>query len=72
MVLLVVIPMAGLSRSDATQIETLQLSERLISTVVRAFYDDEKVVVIDNLLRVKYLRDKEVGGLNPLVNLMCS
>jgi transcription initiation factor IIE alpha subunit len=51
--------MAGLSTSDAAQIEALQLSERLISTVVRALYDDEKVVVIDNLLRIKYLRDKE-------------
>jgi len=39
----------------------LNLVERLISTVARAFYTDNVVVVLDALIREKFIRDEELG-----------
>ena len=36
-------------------------AEALISTVARAFYDDDVVCLIDVLLRDKYLRDDDMS-----------
>eukprot|EP01084_Bolivina_argentea_P289948 497980_1 len=44
---------------EVEQIAVVQLAEKLISTVVRAFFDDEKVLLIDTLFRLKYVRDKD-------------
>ena len=43
-----------------------QLAERLVRIVARAFYTDEIVVVVDALVREKYLRDDTLG---PVLNL---
>ena len=37
------------------------LTERLIKTVARAFYTDNVVVVLDALIREKYIREEELG-----------
>ena len=45
-------------------------AEALISTIGRAFYDDDVVCLIDVLLRDKYLRDDDmllICGLPPAV-----
>mmetsp|Transcript_10770 Transcript_10770/g.16064 ORF Transcript_10770/g.16064 Transcript_10770/m.16064 type:complete len:85 (+) Transcript_10770:53-307(+) len=47
------------SQQDIDQIQILQHAEKLVSTVVRAFFDDEAIMVIDSLLREKYLKDKD-------------
>ncbi len=44
---------------EVEQIAVVQLAEKLVSTVVRAFFDDEKVLLIDTLFRLKYVRDKD-------------
>ena len=36
-------------------------AEALISTVARAFYDDDAVCLVDVLLRDKYLRDDDMA-----------
>eukprot|EP01031_Cornospumella_fuschlensis_P041192 gene41192-50266_t len=41
--------------------QAIELAEQLIATVARAFYPDEVVVVLDALVREKYLLDKEIG-----------
>eukprot|EP00957_Ditylum_brightwellii_P154459 11754720-Ditylum_brightwellii.AAC.1 len=43
------------------------LAEALIATVARAFYDDGVIIVIDFLLREKYLRD--VKGMGQCLSL---
>ena len=35
--------------------------EKLVSTVARAFYSDNYVVVLDTLLREKYIREEEIS-----------
>ncbi len=40
---------------------SLQSVERLISTIARAFYTDNVVVVLDALVREKYIRNEEIG-----------
>ena len=41
-------------------------AEALISTIARAFYDDDVVCLIDVLIREKYLRDDDMA---PRLNL---
>ena len=58
------------TKEDLEEIRTLQLSEKLVATIVRAFFDDECILVMDTLIREKYLKDKddELGarfGLQP-------
>ena len=36
-------------------------AEALISTIARAYYDDDVVCLIDVLIRDKYLRDDDMG-----------
>eukprot|EP00639_Heterosigma_akashiwo_P017392 CAMPEP_0206394100 /NCGR_PEP_ID=MMETSP0294-20121207/21149_1 /ASSEMBLY_ACC=CAM_ASM_000327 /TAXON_ID=39354 /ORGANISM="Heterosigma akashiwo, Strain CCMP2393" /LENGTH=164 /DNA_ID=CAMNT_0053847897 /DNA_START=161 /DNA_END=652 /DNA_ORIENTATION=- len=48
--------------------EMYRLLERLAGTVVRAFYDDELVMVMDMLIRHRQIRDADLGvvtGLAP-------
>ncbi|RYG96805.1 hypothetical protein EON65_53860 [archaeon] len=41
--------------------QALDLAEQLIATIARAFYPDDVVVVLDALVREKYLIDREIG-----------
>ncbi|CAM9186682.1 unnamed protein product [Choristocarpus tenellus] len=45
--------------ADMNSIRALQQAERLVSTIVRAFYADTAVLVIDTLIREKYIKDKD-------------
>jgi transcription initiation factor TFIIE subunit alpha len=36
-------------------------AEALISTIARAYYDDDVVCLVDVLIRDKYLRDDDMG-----------
>lgn len=51
--------------SAAAEESPLETAQRLVRTVARAFYSDELVVMLDMLLRDRYLRDstmdKRVG-----------
>jgi transcription initiation factor IIE alpha subunit len=47
------------TQQDLEQVQVLQSAEKLVSTVVRAFFEDEAVLVIDSLIRGKYLKDKD-------------
>ena len=37
------------------------IAEKLVATVARAFYPDDYVVVLDALVREKYIREEEIG-----------
>jgi transcription initiation factor IIE alpha subunit len=39
----------------------METFERLVATVARAFYDDNTVVILDSLMRERFIRDEEFG-----------
>lgn len=39
----------------------METFERLVATVARAFYDDNTVVILDALMRERFIRDEEFG-----------
>ncbi|CBN78187.1 conserved unknown protein [Ectocarpus siliculosus] len=45
--------------ADMNAIVALQKAERLVSTIARAFYTDITVLVVDTLIREKYIKDKD-------------
>ena len=47
------------SQEDIEQIQILQQSEKLVAAIVRAFFNDESILVVDTLIREKYLKDKD-------------
>ncbi|CAB1117304.1 unnamed protein product [Ectocarpus sp. CCAP 1310/34] len=45
--------------ADMNAIVALQKAERLVATIARAFYTDITVLVVDTLIREKYIKDKD-------------
>eukprot|EP00752_Nemacystus_decipiens_P010834 g9632.t1 len=45
--------------ADMSAIRALQKAERLVSTIARAFYTDNTILVVDTLIREKYIKDKD-------------
>ncbi|CAM9398080.1 unnamed protein product, partial [Ectocarpus fasciculatus] len=45
--------------ADMNAIMALQKAERLVATIARAFYTDNTVLVVDTLIREKYIKDKD-------------
>lgn len=43
----------GITMADMSAIRALQKAERLVSTIARAFYTDNTVLVVDTLIREK-------------------
>ena len=41
--------------------DPVSLAEKLIAVVARAFYSDSIIIVLDALVREKYIRDEELG-----------
>ncbi|CAM9339041.1 unnamed protein product, partial [Ectocarpus sp. 8 AP-2014] len=45
--------------ADMNAIVALQKAERLVATIARAFYTDITVLVVDTLIREKFIKDKD-------------